>query len=76
MDPLLWRITQCSVVTVGSWMVPEDNERILRRAIAMKKKQSLYINQFLVRLVEKEKAGIEPEIHEGQIGPAIQLEKS
>ena len=55
-------------------MVPEDNERILRRAIAMKK-AILYINQFFGQIGGEEKAGIEPEIHEGQIGPAMQLEK-
>lgn len=38
---------------------------------AMVKKTSYILISFLVRLVEK-KAGIEPEIHEGQIGPAIQ----
>ena len=55
-------------------MVPEDNERILRRAIAMKK-AILYINQFFGQIGGEEKAGIEPEIHESQIGPAMQLEK-
>ena len=34
-----------------------------------------YINQFFAQIGGEEKAGIEPEIHEGQIGPAIQLEK-
>lgn len=42
-------------------MVPEDNERILRRAIAMKK-AILYINQFFGQIGGEEKAGIEPEI--------------
>lgn len=39
------------------------------------KKAILYINQFFGQIGGEEKAGIEPEIHEGQIGPAIQLEK-
>ena len=39
------------------------------------KKAILYINQFFGQIGGEEKAGIEPEIHEGQIGPAMQLEK-
>ena len=37
------------------------------------KKAILYINQFFGQIGGEEKAGIEPEIHEGQIGPAMQL---
>ena len=39
------------------------------------KKAILYINQFFGQIGGEEKAGIEPEIHEGQIGPAMQFEK-
>ena len=39
------------------------------------KKAILYINQFFGQIGGEEKAGIEPEIHESQIGPAMQLEK-
>ena len=39
------------------------------------KKAILYINQFFGQIGGEEKAGIEPEIHEGQIGPAMQLGK-
>lgn len=55
-------------------MVPEDNERILRRAIAMKK-QSYILISFLVRLVEKKKLVLNQRSTKGQIGPAMQLEK-
>ena len=37
------------------------------------KKAILYINQFFGQIGGEEKAGIEPEIHEGQIGPAMQF---
>ena len=39
------------------------------------KKAILYINQFFGQIGGEEKAGIEPEIHEGQVGPAMQFEK-
>ncbi len=39
------------------------------------KKAILYVNQFFGQIGGEDKAGIEPEIHEGQIGPAIQFAK-
>ena len=39
------------------------------------KKAILYINQFFGQIGGEEKAGVEPEIHEGQIGPAVQFAK-
>lgn len=39
------------------------------------KKVILYINQFFGQIGGEDKADIEPEIHEGQIGPAMQLAK-
>ena len=39
------------------------------------KKAILYVNQFFGQIGGEEKAGIEPQIHEGQIGPAMQFAK-
>ncbi len=39
------------------------------------KKVILYINQFFGQIGGEEKAGIAPEIHEGQVGPALQFAK-
>ncbi len=39
------------------------------------KKAILYVNQFIGQIGGEDKAGIEPEIHEGQIGPAMQFAK-
>ena len=39
------------------------------------KKVILYVNQFFGQIGGEEKAGVEPEIHEGQIGPAVQFAK-
>lgn len=39
------------------------------------KKAILYVNQFFGQIGGEDKAGIEPEIHEGQIGPAMQFAK-
>lgn len=40
------------------------------------KKAILYINQFFGQIGGEEKAGIEPQIHEGHIGPAMQFAKT
>ena len=56
-------------------MVPEDNERILRRAIAMKK-AILYINQFFGQIGGEEKAGIEPESTKVRLDQQCSLKKS
>lgn len=39
------------------------------------KKVILYINQFFGQIGGEDKAGIAPEIHEGQVGPAMQFAK-
>ena len=39
------------------------------------KKAVLYINQFFGQIGGEEQAGIAPEIHEGQVGPAMQFAK-
>lgn len=39
------------------------------------KKAILYVNQFFGQIGGEEQAGIEPQIHEGQVGPALQFEK-
>lgn len=39
------------------------------------KKAILYINQFFGQIGGEEQAGIEPQIHEGQVGPAMQFAK-
>ena len=56
-------------------MVPEDNERILRRAIAMKKASYILI-RFFGQIGGEEKAGIEPEIHEVRLDQQCSLKKS
>jgi betaine reductase complex component B subunit beta len=55
-------------------MVTEDNERVLGGAADMKK-AILYINQFFGQIGGEEKADFEPEIREGLVGPAIELNK-
>lgn len=39
------------------------------------KKAILYINQFFGQIGGEEQAGIEPQLHEGQVGPAMQFAK-
>lgn len=39
------------------------------------KKAILYVNQFFGQIGGEEKAGAEPEIHEGHVGPAMQFAK-
>lgn len=39
------------------------------------KKAIVYVNQFFGQIGGEEKAGVAPEIHEGQIGPAMQFAK-
>ena len=39
------------------------------------KKVILYVNQFFGQIGGEDQAGIEPQIHEGQIGPAMQFAK-
>lgn len=39
------------------------------------KKAILYVNQFFGQIGGEDKAGVEPSIHEGQIGPAMQFAK-
>ena len=39
------------------------------------KKAILYINQFFGQIGGEDQAGIEPQIHEGQVGPAMQFAK-
>ena len=56
-------------------VVPENNERILTGGKEMKK-AILYINQFFGQIGGEDKAGIEPEIHEEHIGPALQFAKT
>ena len=55
-------------------MVTEDHERILGGG-EMMKKAVLYINQFFGQIGGEEQAGIAPELHEGQVGPAMQFAK-
>ena len=55
-------------------MVAEDHERILGGG-EMMKKAVLYINQFFGQIGGEEQAGIAPELHEGQVGPAMQFAK-
>lgn len=55
-------------------MVSENNERILGGGQKMKK-AIVYVNQFFGQIGGEEKAGAAPEIHEGQIGPAMQFAK-
>ena len=52
-------------------MVPENDERILG-GVDMKK-IVLYVNQFFGQIGGEDKAGYEPQICEGLVGPAIQL---
>lgn len=40
------------------------------------KKAILYINQFFGQIGGEEQAGIEPQIHEGQVGPAMEYAKN
>lgn len=56
-------------------MVTEDDERILDGG-EMMKKAVLYINQFFGQIGGEEQAGIAPQLHEGQVGPAMQFAKS
>ena len=39
------------------------------------KKAILYINQFFGQIGGEDMAGIEPQIHEGHVGPAVQFAK-
>ena len=39
------------------------------------KKAILYVNQFFGQIGGEDQAGVEPQIHEGQIGPAMQFAK-
>lgn len=39
------------------------------------KKAIVYVNQFFGQIGGEDQAGIEPQIHEGQIGPAMQFDK-
>lgn len=39
------------------------------------KKAIVYVNQFFGQVGGEEQAGIEPQLHEGQIGPAMQFQK-
>lgn len=55
-------------------LVSEDDERVLGGGEKMKK-AVLYINQFFGQIGGEEQAGIAPEIHEGQVGPAMQFAK-
>lgn len=40
------------------------------------KKAILYVNQFFGQIGGEDKAGIEPQIHEGKVGPAMEFAKS
>ena len=40
------------------------------------KKAILYVNQFFGQIGGEEQAGIEPQIHEGHVGPAMQFAKT
>ncbi|MDE6938603.1 MAG: glycine/betaine/sarcosine/D-proline family reductase selenoprotein B, partial [Lachnospiraceae bacterium] len=39
------------------------------------KKAIVYVNQFFGQVGGEEQAGIKPQLHEGQIGPAMQFQK-
>jgi glycine reductase len=55
-------------------MVSKDNERILGRCTKMKK-AILYVNQFFGQIGGEDKADFVPEIREGLVGPAMELNK-